>query len=213
MVVRRRAKGRAERPPVEVRRRLDFGSYQKPLRRALLVGHVDVRDVDAPRDGEGRGRRPEQRDLEVALIELRDDVAAARLRQARHLHIRKVEPAARARDLEGLGLAEVAEADDLRRRRRRECPEQAAPHGLPMGAVLCSLALGQPLSARKWASSRPRPDAWSRERLATPCSQSNGLFALHRILPHKFLCGIIRNLPARGLSGLRLERSRLGKQC
>ena len=61
-----------------------------------------------------------------------------RLRQARHGHIRKVEPAARARDLEGLGLAEVAEADDLRRRRRRECPEQAAPHD-PMG-LLSSVA-------------------------------------------------------------------------
>ena len=31
--------------------------------------------------------------------------------------------------------------------------------------------------------------------------------ALPRILPHEFLCGIIRNLPARDLSGLRLERS------
>ena len=122
MVVRRRAKGRAERPPVEVRRRLDFGAHEEPLRRALLVGHVEVLDVDAPRDGEGRGRRPEQRHLEVAFVQLRDHEAAARLRQARHLHIRKVEPAARARDLEGLGLAEVAEANDLRRRRRRECP-------------------------------------------------------------------------------------------
>ena len=138
MVVRRRAKGRAERPPVEVRRRLDFGPHEEPLRRALLVGHVNVLDVDAPRDGEGRGRRPEQRDLEISLIELRDDVAAARLRQAGHGHIRKIEPAARARDLEGLGLAEVAEADDLRRRRRRECPEQAAPHD-PMG-LLSSVA-------------------------------------------------------------------------
>jgi len=38
------------------------------------------------------------------------------------------------------------------------------------------------------------------------------LIALPRILPREFLRGIIRNLPPRGLSGLRLERSRLGKQ-
>ena len=99
------------------------------------MGDIEVRYVDAPRDGEGRRRRPEQRHLEVALVELGNNVATARLRQARHGHIRKIEPAARARDLEGLGLAEVAEADDLRRRRRRESPEQAAPHD-PMGLLL-----------------------------------------------------------------------------
>ena len=102
------------------------------------MGDIEVRYVDAPREAHGRRRRPEQRHLQISLIELRDDVVAARLRQARHGHIRKVEPAARARDLEGLGLAEVAEADDLRRRRRRECPEQAAPHD-PMG-LLSSVA-------------------------------------------------------------------------
>ena len=93
------------------------------------MNQVEVLDVDAPRDGEGRGRRPEQRHLEVAFVQLRDHEAAARLRQADDLDTIwvvvigwDVEPAARARDLEGLGLAEVAEAHNLRRRRRRERP-------------------------------------------------------------------------------------------
>ena len=93
------------------------------------MGHVEVRDVDAPRDGEGRGRRPEQRHLEVAFVQLRDHEAAARLRQADDLDTIwvvvigwDVEPAARARDLERLRFPKVAEANDLRRRRRRECP-------------------------------------------------------------------------------------------
>ena len=96
MVVRRRAKGRAERPPVEVRRRLDFGPHQQPLRRALRGPRRGCvmstpRATARPR-ASTRAARPRGRPHRAATA-----VAARASRQERHRSTSaKIEPAARA---------------------------------------------------------------------------------------------------------------------
>ena len=100
VVVRGRAIWCAKRFIFHIQGRANLGSYQKPLRRALHMCHVERLHGHASGQAGRRGRRAEQRDVEVAVVELRHGEAAARLWQADDLEIVAaifgVEPAALA---------------------------------------------------------------------------------------------------------------------